>query len=344
MAITGTGSANDPFIVSNWSELASAAATTGIATIYIKFKEGVIEDLSDTSISIVSAYNLNIDFNGAIFVNGKFEDVFVNISYITTVNNNVMHIDGGVFLNFKVSKSFMRNNTTNHTNCGFTIMNSVLDIYLDNSDAYFWSRDGASGVLRYCKQSRLTLHGMGSIGDHAIFHDTIIKLDLVAKYDLPPMDSDGTTLLYKEIGYEQEMKHVGPLKCNRQLLTAADINSYYPVRTRNTLYIDCWVTGRLRNMDGNTDDTIYFCCSEGSIIEVECTFLSVVHADRYNIINNDKTIPLYYTASIMQEGDDSTIHARTVSIDEVFSKNSNEIRDDNLLYELGFSVKPPEGS
>lgn len=345
MAITGTGSSNDPYIVSNWSELVSAAATTGIAKVYIKFEEGVVEDLSDTSQTVYSCDPINVDFNGAIFYNGKFGIVFENgktLGYGQAYNEQI-YITNGTFLNFRVTRSFMKATGTNGNQIGFKITQSVLDIYLDNDQTFFWQPDAYSGVLRYCNNSRLTIHGMGSIGAHAVFHDSIVELDLVAKQGIPSMNSSDVNMIYKIEGSSEEIEHTAPLRCDERLITASDNNGNYPVRTRNTLYIDSSVKGRIRNMDGVEGDTLYLCCSENSIIEVECTYLCTVHAAGHNLINEDKTTPLYYIRGMI-ERNSSSIYTRTVSPNNVFSRSTSEIRDDNLLYELGFSIKPPEGS
>lgn len=345
MAITGTGSSTDPFIVSNWSELVSAAATTGIAKVYIKFKEGVVEDLSDNSQTVYNTQPINVDFNGAIFYNGKFGIVFEDgrtVGYGTVYNEHI-YITNGAFLNFKVTNSFMKATGTNGNQIGFRITQSVLDIYLDNDQTYFWQYNAYTGVLRYCDNSRLTVHGIGSIGGHAVFRDSIVELDLVAKQDIPSMDSSGINMIYKTEDSSEEINHTAPLRCSERLLTASDSDSKYPVRTRNILYIDSLVKGRIRNMDGVEGDTLYLCCSENSIIEVECTYLCTVHAAGHNLVNKDKTTPLYYIKGKIQK-DSSSTYERTVSLNNVFSRSTSEIRNDNVLYELEFSVKPPEGS
>jgi hypothetical protein len=345
MAITGTGSSTDPHIVNNWAELVSAAATTGIDKIYIKFKEGVVEDLSDTSQTVYNSCPINVDFNGAIFYNGKFGVVFADNRnvYNSSVYNDDIYITNGTFLNFRVTTSFMKAVGNNGYQIGFRIMRSVLDIYLDGASTFFWQADAYAGVLRYCNESRLTIHGMGSIGAHAVFHDSIVDLDLVAKQDIPSMDSSGVNMIYKTEGSSEEIKHTAPLRCDERLFTASDNNNYYPVRTRNTLYIDSSVKGRIRNMEGVEGDTLYLCCSENSIIEVECTYLCIVHAAGHNLINKDKTTPLYYINGMIERNSNLS-YARTVSPNNVFSRSNSEIRNDNVLYELGFSVKPPEGS
>lgn len=345
MAITGTGSSTDPFIVSDWAELVSAAATTGIAKVYIKFREGVVEDLSDTSQTVYNSYAINVDFNGAIFYNGRFEIVFEDTRnvYDSQVYNNDIYITNGTFLNFRVTKSFMKAVGYNGYQIGFRITRSVLDIYLDNSQTFFWQDKAYTGVYKYCDNSRLTIHGMGNIGGHAIFNDSIVELDLIAKQNIPSMDSSDVNMIYKIEGSSEEIEHATPLRCSERLLAASNTNNDYPIRTSNVLYIDSLVIGRIRNMDGVEGDTLYLCCSENSIIEVECTYLCTVHAVGNNLINNDKTTPLYYIKGKIQK-DSSSTYERTVSPSYVFSRSTSEIRNDNVLYELGFSVKPPEGS
>ena len=346
MAITGTGSSTDPYIVNNWAELVSAAVIThGTSKIYIKFKDGVVEDLSNTSKTVYNIFAINVDFNGAIFYNGRFGIVFADKRTLSSsdVYNEDIYITNGTFLNFRVTESFMKATYNKSGHIGFKIANSVLDIYLDNDRAYFWEYAAYAGVFRYCDNSRLTVHGMGNIGANAIFRDSIIELDLVAKQNIPSMNSNGLNMIYKIEGSSEEINHTTPLRCNERLTTASDTNDKYPVKTRNTLYIDSLVRGRIRNMDGVEGDTLYLCCSENSIIEVECTYLCTVRASSHNIINKDKTTPLYYIKGKIEK-DRDTIYDATVSPNNVFSRTTSEIRDENVLYNLGFSVKPPEGA
>lgn len=336
MAITGDGSQEYPFIVESWADAVEAAPKIAFSgTVYIKFRDGVVEDLSvsypnSTYVpSIAAPHKINIDFNNATFINGRFNYVLYRSDRISSgasayINFNINRL---VMINCYIQNSFIGGAGGYSYKLGMDLYDSVLDIYTASTTALFMLEYYSKGY-RLIYRSKLTIHGEGQIGNGVTFYDSMVDIDGVASIDNISFEygvtDDPETLL--DSGSIQLYQ-----KGNRE-----GSESSYPIYDSNLRFIDSYVCGRIRAKNENCK-SVLACASRRSIFEIDCDFLLLYHALDNNLNNSDKAFSPkdFEIGNLFVKG---TMY--TYSDVLVTPKTTSELRDPSVLYENGFSIKP----
>lgn len=336
MAITGDGSQEYPFIVESWADAVEAAPKIAFSgTVYIKFKDGVVEDLSvsypDSAYtpSIAAPHKINIDFNNAKIINGRFTYVLYRSDSISSGSSASISFDINrlVMINCFIQNSFIGGAGNYSYKLGMNLYDSVLDIYTTPTTEVFMAQYYTKGY-RLIYRSKLTVHGEGQIGNGVTFYDSIVEIDGVASINNIPIEysvTDDTTDLI-DSGYIQLYQ-----KGNRD-----GSSSSYPIYDSNLRFIDSYVCGRIRAKNENRK-SVLACASRRSIFEIDCDFLLLYHALDNNLNNSDKAIsPKNFTIyNLFVTGTEYNYSDVSVT-----TKTTSELRDPSVLYENGFSIKP----
>lgn len=336
MAITGIGSQEQPFIVESWADAVEAVTRVAFSgAVNIKFRDGVVEDLSvsypnSTYVpSIAAPYKINIDFNNATFINGRFNYVLYRSDRISSGASAYINFDINrlVMINCYIQNSFIGGAGNYSYKLGMYLYDSVLDIYTASTTVVFMEQYYSKGY-RLIYRSKLTVHGEGQIGNGVTFYDSIVEIDGIASIDNVPFEysvTDDTTDLIDSGNIQLYQKG------NRD-----GSSDPYPIYDSNLRFIDSYVCGRIRAKNENCK-SVLACASRRSIFEIDCDFLLLYHALDNNLNNSDKAIsPKNFTIySLFVTGTEYKYSDVSVT-----PKTTSELRDPSVLYENGFSIKP----
>lgn len=311
MAVTGTGTSSDPFVVSTWQELVdTVAVTTNPKTTHVKFVKGTIINLDDyydsyaPEVTVASHNTCYIDFNNAVIVNGKFDKLFDPSG---DGSGYPLYIRNVVILNARADSTSGIINT--YSNSWTYFEDCVLDIHLPSRDAAFTGK-GANRFTR-CK---VTINGNGywSTSSNTIYNDCIIDIRLNAH------TASTIGITYTALGE-----------------TSTTVNEYAGLV--NTLSnkafpqcMDCYITGKLDTVQGVDGKTILFLEPYNSIVEIDCDIVSP-YAGGVVLCNSDKAILASKT----------TVGSNDItSKGPLYKRDTDDIRNAQVLYDLGFSVDP----
>lgn len=322
MAITGTGSSADPFIVSTWGELVDVAAYERTVTAYIKFVEDTIIDLGEiySTVPIVNTYpsrSLIIDFNHAKIINGRFKGIIKtgdkgSSNYPITIKNLIMlncrndHA-GGISPDNAWGKVYFND--------------SVLDIHLPDPSSTFADVAGTdSATLIQFSRCSITVSGNGKLGGRVTFKDCNININLVCNKTL----DTSLPLKYFKIGDTDPSDITGPIRL-------ANVSADYS--DNQITLADSHLTGTLKLPDGAAGSTCLFINAGRSIIEVDCDFIALWGDSSLTLSNSEMSI---LPANFLSDGTQTTY----APAGPIYERTTEEIRNQQVLYDLGFSVNP----
>jgi hypothetical protein len=346
MAITqGTGTQTDPYILTSWKDLYEIENRP--LNSYYKFKEGVSENLDnlypDGKVPEVilgdysNRYINEIDFNGATFTNGRFD------GFSLTCYSASTHV------NIEDARTFIKNlNLINVGDTGakngifhYKYMTDTLEylcpITIDGCRLVIEGLSSSSGLLqrgmitRYTgysiiKRCNITLKGTEIFGaswdisDSIIFFDDVLlnKSCDIYTYDHNDQYSDSSTA--------KTYATMCPVIKNQDSWTGGNVLS--------PALADCTVYGKVRTSLG-IPTALIFSPSDRVIFDIECDNLLFYRSTTAVAYNVDKTAKPYISIDrgdkIIQDGD--------FSLKNLYPLTSDEIKDANKLYEIGFPVK-----
>lgn len=319
MAITGTGSTTDPYIVSTWDELVTAAALTGNKN--IRFIEGTVIDLGEVYSGyapiVESSYNnsLTIDFNDAKIINGKFNGIFrtgdYSSSYYPLIIRNLIMLN--------CLNDHPEGIAPDNGQGEVRISRSVLDIHLPSPSSAFADSEGtdANTYITFYRCS-VTVSGNGKLGE-VIFEDSDVNINLVCNETYNPPGS----LTYLKIGESSPRDFEGPV--NHPHVVITDPASKLTLKNSH-------LSGKLKLPDGVTGSTCIYVESKESVIEVECDFVVLWSTSTLTLSNSELSV---LPAKFIPDVSDKFIPAGPI-----YERNTSEIRNQQVLYDLGFSVNP----
>jgi hypothetical protein len=174
--MTGTGTQNDPYVVSTWPDFVTAVGAAGA---YVQVAENTVWDMNEIapeaapSVSIVARY---INGNGAIIRNPRVSSSFINVS---SSGNDVM-IDNLTVENFIATENVLRK-TSGARN--ISLRNTVFVGTQSNSETirnsagtgglvFFANEIGGCGFAVNCRGGDF----MGGGDGYYSFTDTIFRL------------------------------------------------------------------------------------------------------------------------------------------------------------------------
>lgn len=323
MAITGTGSSTDPYVVSTWGELVTVADyNQGAVTKYVKFVEDTIIDLGEIYytapiVAVRNSKTLTIDFNHAKIINGRFNGIITTgdwgtSNYPVTIKNLIMlncrndHA-GGISPDNSWGKVYFED--------------SVLDIHLPSPSSTFADVAGTdSGTLIQFSRCSITVSGNGMFGGKVTFKDCDININLVCNNTW----DTSLPLKYFKIGDIDSSDIAGPIRHTN--VSAVD-------SPKQITLTDSHLTGTLKLPDGASGSTCLFIKSVRSIIEVDCDFIALWESSSLTLSNSEMSI---LPANFLSDGTQTTY----APAGPIYERTTEEIRNAQVLYDLGFSVDP----
>lgn len=340
MAITqGSGTQTDPFILTSWKDLYEIKNQA--LNSYYKFAEGVSENLDnlypDGNVPEViigetsNRYVSEIDFNGATFVNGRFAGFNLTayktptsvdtVSTRTVIKNlNLINVGdtNGIFHYDYMTDPY-------EYLCPITLDGCRLVVEGLSTNAGFLQRGivtqytGGSEINR----CNITLKGTEifgaswSISDSIIFFDDVLLDKSCNVYTYNPGTDNSSAKTYATMC---------PVK--------KDYYDWSGDHVLSPFLTDCTVYGKVRTASG-VPTALIFSPGDRVIFDIECDnllFYRSVTAVAYNV---DKTAEPY----ISNYRDDKIIVDGAYSLTNLYPLTSDEIKDANKLYEIGFPVK-----
>lgn len=338
MAITqGTGTQTDPYILTCWNDLYEIF---NLPNSYYKFAEGVSENLDnlypDGNVPEVilgqsaNRYVSEIDFNGATFTNGRFAGfnltayktpTSVDTGTTRTVIKNLNLINVG-----DTNGIFHYDHMTDPHEylCPITLDGCRLVVEGLSTNAGFLQRGivtqytGASEI----KRCNITLKGTEMLGASWSISDSIIFFDdvlLDKSCNIDTFDSEDSSSV-------KTYATMCPVKKDYDVWSGDHVLS--PFLT------DCTIYGKVRTASG-VPTALVFSPGDRVIFDIECDnllFYRSITAVAYNV---DKTTEPFISTLY----DNKIISGGAYSLTNLYSLTSDEIKDTNKLYEIGFPVK-----
>lgn len=311
MAVTGTGTSSDPFVVSTWQELVDTVKVSTIPSkTYVKFKEGTVINLDDyyteyaPEVVVYGHRTCYIDFNRAVIINGRFNKM------LSSGNDGAsypLYIRNAIILNARVDSTTGICNDGSDSHIYFE--DCVLDIHLLLSDASFTGR----GLNKFSR-CKVTVNGNGywSTSSNTEYSDCIVDIQL----NTHTASNAGVT--YTPFAEEPVTvdNHAG-------LINGLG-NKAFPVCR------DCHIIGKLDSAEGVDSKTMLWLIPYNCTIEIDCDIVTPYTGGAV-LCNSDK-------ATLASS---ATVGSNTATAKgPLYKRTPEEIRNPQVLYDIGFSVNP----
>lgn len=338
MAITqGTGTQTDPYILTCWNDL---YLVTNHRTAYFRFVDNYFEDLSVTypsgNVPEVPLFYYGddlytaateIDFNGATFVNGRFDgfkiasklfNSWLSDITMTIKNLNIKNIQdtgqkGGFLHCTKIG------DTTETVYTPVTILGCDLEIEGETPDSAFLYRNIQTSVWTgsfEIRESRLTLKGYETLSATLRIYDSIINYNNV-------IFSKTTTIVYYDMENNLHTETLATHMPPKATEDTYDADTYISFSVRNVLF-----TGSLRSSGA---PTAHFINPQDNVIwDVKCDKVIIGSANAAIAINTDKVDEI-----VIADGKQNDVNKEVVH-----EGSSADIINRDKLYEWGLSIRP----
>lgn len=338
MAITqGTGDQTNPYILTCWNDLYSI---TWYRTSYFKFVDNYFEDLSITYPSgnvpevplFYSGDDLytaaaEIDFNGATFINGRFDgfkiaslftsnwlsDITMTIKNLNIKNMQDTGQKGGFLHCTRIG------DTPETVYTPVTILGCDLEIEGETSDSTFLYRNAQSSRWTgsfEIRESRITLKGYETLSATLRIYDSIINYNNV-------IFSKTTNIIYYDAENNQHNETFATHMPPKAVEDTYDNDTYISFSVRNALF-----TGSLRSSGAPTAH--YITPQDNVIWDVKCDKVIIGSANAAIAINTDKVGEI-----VIADGKQNDVNK-----DAIHEGSSADIINRDKLYEWGFGIRP----
>lgn len=342
--IVGEGTPESPYILTCWKDLYSISSS-GLNLKYYKFVDNYVEDLSETypdgyvprvhlttNTSSTTEQTTNaseIDFNNAVFSNGRFDGFRVaSCRSSDKINNANTVLKKITLLNIVDTGNY---DGIIHNDHSAANSEWLTPITLDQCYLEIEGSSQYSGLLNrayitrytgysYIKRSNIILKGSEIIGASWNITDTVINFKDVILSNTIKVD------LYNTSGGSTVHTYAGMWPEKRALITQKGDEVLAP-------YVkDVVIFGSVRT-DTSLPTALMFNCKSNVILDIECDQLILYAAQLAVAYNKEKT-----------ELPSSKVNGKYVvnsefTVENVSALTLDEIKDTTKLYEAGFPTK-----
>lgn len=346
--ITGTGTQEDPYILTCWNDLyyITECETNGN---FWKFVDGYSEDLTITYPygnvpEVMLTFNGSrerhlygtIDFNKAQFINGRFDGFALAGTYNST-DTDILILKNMRFVNFAdtgnpTASGYDRHGFMHIYGYDYDSSTSIIDseielngldkrysIFLNHpyTDSDYWDERTYYGRNFHVYNSNILLKGYeGLAGGAVTFHDCILTYDSVTlsrAMNVYKSDGSGTERITIE-----------------QLITTTYYEAYDRALAICTFY-DCLIAGKIIS-EVEDAKSAFIHKVERSIIDLECDTMFLCEARAPVLVNSDRCPTIQYM--------DSYYYSYA---EEAEGATSEQLIDINFLQEAGYATVKKEG-